>query len=178
MSWAVLRPPPVYGPGDKEMLPLFRWMYRGIAPVLGPTDGRFSMLYVEDLAEAVVQWLACGSTRQGVFELHDGQPDGYRWNDLTNTMARLRGGRVRQVRVSARLLALLAVINFMAARVAGYSPMLTPGKVRELRHPNWVCDNTSLSRETGWETAGYVLVGVALAAAGLREWAKHDDQRS
>ena len=150
MQWAVLRPPVVYGPGDKELLPLFRWMYRGIAPVLGPTDGRFSMLYVEDLAEAVVQWLACGSTRQRVFELHDGQTDGYRWSDLTSTMARLRGGRVRQMRIPAPLLSLLAAINFMAARVVGYAPMLTPGKVRELRHSNWVCDNTLLSRETGW----------------------------
>ena len=150
MQWAVLRPPVVYGPGDKELRPLFRWMYRGIAPVLGPADGRFSMLYVEDLAEAVVQWLACGSARQRVFELHDGQPDGYRWNDLANTMARVKGGRVRQIRVSALLLALLAGINLIGARVAGYAPMLTPGKVRELRHSNWVCDNTVLSRETGW----------------------------
>ena len=107
MQWAVLRPPVVYGPGDKELLPLFRWMYRGIAPVLGPADGRFSMLYVEDLAEAVVQWLTCGSTRQRVFELHDGQPDGYSWNDLISRMARVRGGRVYQMRISALLLSLI-----------------------------------------------------------------------
>ena len=150
MQWAVLRPSVVYGPGDKELLPLFRWMYRGIALVLGPTDGRFSMLYVDDLAEAVVQWLKCESTRQRVFELHDGQPDGYRWNDLINRMAWVRGGRVRQMRISAPFLSLLAAINFMAARVAGYAPMLTPGKVRELRHSDWVCDNTLLTRETGW----------------------------
>ncbi len=150
MQWAALRPSVVYGPRDKELLPLFRWMYRGIALVLGPTDGRFSMLYVDDLAEAVVQWLKCGSTRQRVFELHDGQPDGYRWNDLINRMARVRGGRVRQMRISAPFLSLLAAINFMAARVAGYAPMLTPGKVRELRHSDWVCDNTLLTRETGW----------------------------
>jgi len=28
--------------------------------------------------------------------------------------------------------------------------MLTPGKVRELNHSNWVCDNDALTRETGW----------------------------
>ena len=38
--WAVLRPPAVYGPGDKELLPLFRWMFRGIGPVLGPPEAR------------------------------------------------------------------------------------------------------------------------------------------
>jgi len=150
MQWVVLRPPAVYGPGDRELLPLFRWMYRGIAPVLGPNDSRFSLLYVDDLVEAIMHWLACGCTQQGVFELHDGKPNGYSWSELTDTMARLRGRGVYQVRVPSRLLNLLAMINVIAARVTGYAPMLTPGKARELRHPNWVCDNTILSREMGW----------------------------
>ena len=34
------------------MLPLFRWMDRGIAAVLGSEGARFSLLYVEDLAAA------------------------------------------------------------------------------------------------------------------------------
>jgi nucleoside-diphosphate-sugar epimerase len=150
MKWVALRPPAVYGLGDKELLPLFRWMYRGIAPVLGTTDGRFSLLYVDDLADAVMHWLEYGCAPQGVFELHDGKPNGYGWNDLADTMARLRGKKVYRVKVPPRLLTLLAMINAMAARVAGFAPMLTPGKARELRHPDWVCDNTPLSRETGW----------------------------
>jgi nucleoside-diphosphate-sugar epimerase len=125
-------------------------MYRGIAPVLGPSDARFSILYVEDLADAMVKLLEHGNTQQRVFELHDGQPDGYGWEDLTRTMARLRGRRLYQVTVPVRLLKLLAGLNTVVARLAGYAPMLTSGKVSELRHSNWVCDNTHLSRETGW----------------------------
>jgi nucleoside-diphosphate-sugar epimerase len=33
MGWTTFRPPAVYGPGDKELLPLFRWISRGIAPI-------------------------------------------------------------------------------------------------------------------------------------------------
>ncbi|MBW1849951.1 MAG: NAD-dependent epimerase/dehydratase family protein, partial [Deltaproteobacteria bacterium] len=150
MQWSVLRPPPVYGPGDKELLPLFRWMGRGIAPVPGPSHARFSILYIQDLAAATVQWLACENTRKRVFELHDGQPNGYGWEDLIHTIARLTGRRVRRVAIPAPFLEWLAKLNTIAARLAGYTPMLTPGKVRELRHLNWVCDNTLLSRETGW----------------------------
>jgi nucleoside-diphosphate-sugar epimerase len=29
--------------------------------------------------------------------------------------------------------------------------MLTPGKLRELMHPDWVCDNTPFSKATGWK---------------------------
>jgi nucleoside-diphosphate-sugar epimerase len=150
MPWAALRPPPVYGPGDKEMLPLFRCMYRGIAPVVGSADARFSMLYIEDLADAILQWLASGSSLQGLFELHDGQHNGYTWEDLIFVISRLRGRRVYRVPIPVLPLAWLARLNVRAAGLVGYAPMLTPGKIRELKHPDWTCDNTLFSRETGW----------------------------
>lgn len=150
MSWAAFRPSPVYGPGDKEMFPLFRWMYRGIAPVPAPASARFSMLYIKDLVDAIIQWLDSDSTQKRTFELHDGQPDGYGWEDLIHIIARLRRGHVYSVPVSPCILDWLAGLNALRARLTGYAPMLTRGKVRELRHSNWVCDNSDLIRETGW----------------------------
>jgi hypothetical protein len=29
--------------------------------------------------------------------------------------------------------------------------MLSPGKYRELIHPNWVCDNQAFSDASGWQ---------------------------
>ena len=150
MSWAALRPAAVYGPGDRELLPLFRWMSRGIAPVLRVAHARFSLLYVEDLAEAMVKWLDNGGGRRQPFELHDGHPGGYTWSDVIETVARFYGRKPFQLQVPASLLQMLARVNVTAARVLGYAPMLTPGKVRELRHSNWVCDNGPLSHEIGW----------------------------
>jgi 2-alkyl-3-oxoalkanoate reductase len=150
MPWAALRPPPVYGPGDKEMLPLFRWMYRGIAPVIGSADARFSMLYVDDLSDAIVRWLACGSTLQGFFELHDGQQNGYCWEDLIRVISRLRGRQVYRIPIPILPLEWLARMNVWTAGLTGYAPMLTPGKIRELKHLDWTCDNALFSRETGW----------------------------
>jgi nucleoside-diphosphate-sugar epimerase len=150
MNWAVLRPPAVYGPGDKELLPLFRWIGRGIAPILGSRSARFSLLYVEDLAEAVVQWLNSETNERRAFELHDGHPNGYAWHDVVDTVARLYDRHVIRIQVPVVILRLLAGLNLGAAQIFGYAPMLTPGKVRELSHSNWVCDNDALTRETGW----------------------------
>jgi nucleoside-diphosphate-sugar epimerase len=140
----------VYGPGDREILPLFRWLARGIAPLLGSRDARFALLYVEDLAEAVVQWLDCPNHPGGPFELHDGTLGGYAWGELVDAAARVFERRVISVPVPVALLKIVAGLNLAAARVFGYAPILTMGKVRELRHPNWVCDNAGWSRETGW----------------------------
>ena len=150
MPWSALRPAAVYGPGDRELLPLFRWMRRGIAPVLGPESARFSLLYVDDLAEAVLRWLECRNREPCTFELHDGRSEGYTWDDVVGTAACLRRRPVVRLHIPRLILEFLAVLNLMAARVVGYLPMLTPGKVCELRHPNWVCDNTRFWRETGW----------------------------
>lgn len=150
MKWTVLRPTAVYGPGDREFLPLFRWMVRGIAPVLGEPHARFSLLYIEDLVDAVMQWLDTGDCGRGPFELDDGHPNGYSWNDVADTIARLCDKRMLRVHVPTRALDLLARLNLMISRLVGHTPMLTPGKVRELRHPNWLCDNSAFTRETNW----------------------------
>ncbi len=150
MPWIALRPPPVYGPGDKEMLPLFRWMARGLAFELASGRARYSMLYVDDLAEAICRCLLNEHPLNDVFELHDGHPNGYSLRDITVTIEQLTAKRVRKVKVPLIVLRALASLNLNAARIFGYAPMLTPGKVGELRHPDWVCDNTAFTRKTGW----------------------------
>ncbi|MGD2098955.1 MAG: NAD(P)-dependent oxidoreductase [Desulfobacterales bacterium] len=150
IPWTVFRPAAVYGPGDREMLPLMRWMLRGIAFILGSGDTRFSMLYVDDLAEAIRHWLFEDRSKEQVFELHDGHKDGYSWQEVIETFEHLGRKRIFHVHVPVVGVRVAAMLNSIAARVLGYDPMLTPAKLRELTHPNWVCENTAITRETGW----------------------------
>ena len=149
-AWTVLRPPAVYGPGDRAMLPLFRLMGRGIAPLLGRNDARFSLLYVEDLAEAVIKWLVSESGENRVFELDDGHPRGYSWCEVAETFERLRGKPAFRFHVSELPMNVAAKLNQIAASLIGYAPMFTPGKVREIRHPDWVCDNSMFCQAANW----------------------------
>lgn len=151
MFWTALRPSAVYGPGDRELLPLFRWIGRGIAPILGSKDARFSLLHVDDLVDAVRLWLEHDGHNKSVFEIHDGRPQGYSSDDLIEIIARLYARRVMRLKIPQWLLKSLAMLNLAVAKATGYKAMLTPGKVRELLHPNWVCDNTALSLEIGWK---------------------------
>ena len=155
MRWTVLRPPAVFGPEDRELLPLFRCIANGFAPLPAGASGRFSLIYVEDLAAAVVRWLATDTGYGQTFELHDGQSGGYDWDTVLKIGGRVLrgGGPVRRVSIPVPLLTLVALANFATSRLLGYAPMLTPGKVRELTHPNWVCDNSNFSRITGWQPA-------------------------
>jgi nucleoside-diphosphate-sugar epimerase len=151
LRWVALRPPAVYGPGDREMRPVLQTMMRGLAPAPGVAGARFSLLFVDDLVTAVERVLALDTCPSGPFELHDGRAGGYSWPEAASIVARLRGRPVRLLRVPATVLAGLARLNAVRARFFGPAPMLTPGKVRELTHPDWVCDNAPFTRATGWE---------------------------
>jgi nucleoside-diphosphate-sugar epimerase len=108
------------------------------------------MLYVDDLAEAIRHWLFEDRSKEQVFELHDGHKDGYSWQEVIETFEHLGRKRIFHVHVPVVGVRVAAMLNSIAARVLGYDPMLTPAKLRELTHPNWVCENTAITRETGW----------------------------
>ena len=152
ISWSILRPPAVYGPGDREMQPLLKLIKRGIIPVVGDKEGRFSLLYVDDLAEAVSSLLRSNSAQKGqLFELHDGHPDGYTWQEIASIATHLNGKAPRCFSIPQILMQIVGLTNLSLARLVGYQPMLTPGKVRELFHPNWVCDNAEITAAINWQ---------------------------
>jgi nucleoside-diphosphate-sugar epimerase len=151
ISWMILRPPAVYGPGDRELLPLFRLMARGLAPIPGSPEARFSMLFIDDLAAAIVAWLGSGKTVNGVFTLEDGHCGGYAWSDVSDIIAEICQRPVRLFSVPAWMLDVPARINRMAAKFFGYAPMLTPEKLCELRHTDWVCDSKALCSVLEWQ---------------------------
>ena len=165
MKWIIFRPPAVYGPEDRAILPLFQWIQRGVGLQLGTSDARFSLLYVEDLASAVITWLEKDIHAGQAFELHDGHPGGYSWKDVFELTAKKK---VIPLRIPGPFLYLIASVNQMFARVLRYEPLLTYGKVQELRHQNWVCDNTALSGFLGWHPAVSLPEGVGRTLAGDR----------
>lgn len=146
----LLRPPAVYGPGEKELLPLFQAFARGVAPLPASPQARVSLLYVDDLAAAILSWLKQSKRESGIFELHDGQPDGYSWDEVVQVAESLLGRRIRKIALPGTPLRLLSSANATMSRLIGHAPMLTPGKIRELRHSNWVCDNGPLQKVLDW----------------------------
>ncbi|MCW8926451.1 MAG: NAD(P)-dependent oxidoreductase [Xanthomonadales bacterium] len=148
LPWTILRPPAVYGPGDKEMLPLLQWARRGYAVHPGPREQHLSLLYVTDLVRAIEAWLA--KPQNGVhriFSIDDGTPGGYDWPAIAESVSERPARLVRLPRI---VLNLVAVANLCLSYVFRYAPMLTPGKVRELCQPEWLCDNSEFMAATGW----------------------------
>ncbi len=150
-DWLILRPPAVYGPGDREMLPIFQSMARGFAPVPGSLQARLSLVHVADLTAALLACLRCPAAGGHILTLCDGQAGGYSWPELAAVAEQVFARRVRLWEVPHWLLNSAARVNLGLAGISGRKAMLTPPKLRELRHPDWVVDNADIGRLTGWE---------------------------
>ncbi len=69
---------------------------------------------------------------------------------LLDVVERLRGKSIVKANIPVPLVQMVSSLNLMGAKLFGGSPMLTPGKVKELTHPDWVADNYPLASEIGW----------------------------
>ena len=153
LNWMIVRPPAVYGPHDKALAPLWRALARGWLIRTGPPEARFSLLHVRDLADALVKLVVPTNTAsQQAFELHDGKANGYDWTDLQELAQSVRNQPVRVLPVPGLLLHSMGWFNLLLARSTGTRPPpLVPGKVRELVHHDWVCDNSALPGCDNWQ---------------------------
>jgi nucleoside-diphosphate-sugar epimerase len=133
----VLRPPAIYGPGDRETLALFQ--LAGASPILplpGPDSARLALAHVDDVVEAIADQLEDGWA-PGVFGLGGAKPAGYGWREIFTTAAKVMGRRPALIRIPAWPLNAAAALSERLASARGVPAIFTPGKAREILHPDW-----------------------------------------
>lgn len=134
--FTVVRPPGVYGPGDRETLALFRaartW------PVLPLLDAaaRTPLIHAADAA-AQIATLAAREPEDATYALSDARPEGYAWREIMAALAAGLGRTPAYATVPGAGLALAGALSELAAGVSGRAPIFTRGKAREFLHPDW-----------------------------------------
>ena len=134
LAWTIVRPPAVFGPGDTEMLDLFRMARRGIATA---PRGRMSAIYVEELARLLVALTDDRAASIGaVYEPDDGRAEGWSHRDFTQAIGRAVGrNRVATLTMPP---ALLKAGGRLDPLLRGERAKLTPDRARYIAHPDWV----------------------------------------
>ena len=160
LDWLVLRPPVVYGPGDRTTLPIFVQFVRGRA--FEPAKpSRFSMIYIDDLAAAILSTLTNAGPKKMIIELDDGRTAGYSWDDLRMAASAHLKRPVKRVIVPVFCLHLASMAQAGFAAVTGGKTLLSQDKIREMLHPDWVSRKNRLSDLTDWRAKVYLEEGVS-----------------
>lgn len=134
LDWEIVRPPAVYGPGDKETLELFRMAKLGM--VLMPPSGRLSLIHVDDLA-ALLLALAVAAPGKLVIEADDGRPGGWSHREFGRALGRAVGTRPLIMSSPGLFLRLAARADQM---VRGPRAKLTIDRAAYFSHRDWVVD--------------------------------------
>lgn len=168
LSWVVLRPPAVYGPGDRATLPLIKQLTNRIALVPGTGAGRASLIHVRDLASAIAHVCADAGLVHAVYELDDGKQGGYSWRELSDAAGEAAGHKVSCVFLPRAVVKVAGAVEVALARRARRAPEVTPGKVRELYHSDWVCHDNLLQESCDWHPAVPLVEGLKETATWYR----------
>ncbi|MCK9385135.1 MAG: SDR family NAD(P)-dependent oxidoreductase [Nevskia sp.] len=134
---SIVRPPAIYGPGDRETLVIFKLARRKRIPILGRMDARVAMIHVEDAARVLAAQLAEPPSGL-VHAIADHRPDGYTWQEIFQTAAlAVTNPQPRFIAVPPALTRAVGLCGGALARLLSQPGMVNAGKVRELLHRDW-----------------------------------------
>lgn len=141
ISTLIIRPPAIYGEGDKATLPLLKALLSRTAVLPGSRLARFSLLHADDLAQVCID--ALSSPVEDMREVDDGH-GAYGWQDVAATTRALCGRPARVHFIPRRLAMSVGYLADGLSALTRRPGMVSAGKMRELYHADWV------ARPPGW----------------------------
>jgi nucleoside-diphosphate-sugar epimerase len=133
----IIRAPIVFGPGDLDMLTVFRILNKGILPLLGRKERQYSVIYVKDLVRGMIA-AASSRCQNETFYIANSEP--VAWGKFMREAALLMGKkRIQKIIIPEMLSWFLAELSEMHIRIFKRKAIFNRDKFREMLFPIWTC---------------------------------------
>lgn len=146
-SWkfprVIIRPPIVYGPGDRETLAFFKMFKLGYFPMMRGGERKTSFIFVEDLARILVKAVETPLPKLGTLYPDDGNR-GYSWQEVIQIAESLYGHKIKRIGLPLWAVAAGARFNEYSSKMFGHTPMFSWDKYQEMKQVSWICDSREL----------------------------------
>jgi len=159
----VLRPAVVYGPGDRDLLMMFRIVRAGFAPLIAGEKFQVSVVFAADVAEAVTKVL--GTERSFGRTYHVAHPEPEAIEGFLSLAAELMDIRPFRIHVPTWALLAVCVWQEVRARITATPSILNLQKMQEYRAPGWVCASQKMERELGFTPPTSLRQGISATLA-------------
>ncbi len=166
LSYAVVRPPAVYGPRDTDIRIFFQLIRNGAAPRLGRGDREIDILYVDDLAEALTLAAERPEAHRQTYFVNDGET--HTWESMSEGIASALGVRPLKIPIPMALAKLAARASELLS-TSGKTPTFNRRKLNEMTQEAWICDASKARRELGFEPKTDAGAGFELTARWYEE---------
>lgn len=166
VPWTILRPSAVYGPRDRQFLPLFRLASRGRFWLTAPPGTAFTLIAADDVARAVV--MAAEDPRAIGQTFFVGHPVPQTSDAILQQLARLFERPYTPTRVPRPALRALAAAGDLAWRF-GVAPLVDSARLAELQAEGFVCASDRARDVLGFTAETALPEGLARTLAWYRE---------
>ena len=172
MSITIVRPPMIYGPADTGLQAFFWLARRGFSARLGDGSNLVDAIYGPDVADAVSAILRADAPDLARYHVR-GEDGPFTWNELLDTLELVADRRLRIPSFPPSVFHGLARLSEVWAALTRSEPSLDRTRVVEMRQPAWICDSSSLTRDTGWSAKTTLADGMGETMAWYLEhgWA-------
>ena len=163
----IIRPPMIYGPRDREILPFFKSVQLGVLPLMGSPSSALSAIFAADCAAACIKALEADVPSGSTYYVEDGRTETL--NELIGHIENALGRRAwLRVPMPRFLMYGAALGSEVYGRVMGRAVMLTRDKLNELLAPHWVCDSGEAQAALVWKPRVSFEEGARITGAWYR----------
>lgn len=149
ISYIILKPTGVYGPGEKDYLNEIKSINSGIDCSIGYKPQQLTFIYVKDLARICFDAIENQNIRNKEYLLSDG--DVYTDREFAADIQELTGRKfVLHLRLPVFLVYIACLISEIASRLFRFNTMFNTDKYKILKQRNWKCDITPVCEDLGF----------------------------
>jgi dihydroflavonol-4-reductase len=169
LKWIVLRPGVVYGPGDRALLPLFRFAKAGVLPLVGRRDAAYTFIHVDDVTRTIEAAIAADIDQETIFV---GSAVSVTALELLERVRAAAGTRAIILPVPRSLTRLVALAGDLAGVLRGRPAVLNSRRYRELYAEGFTCRVDRLRERLGVVAKIGLTEGLAQTAAWYKQHGK------
>jgi nucleoside-diphosphate-sugar epimerase len=162
---AILRPTAVYGPRDRELLPVVKAARRGLVPLIGGRAQIVNLVHVDDVVAAMILAGERPVESGEVFHICDVRS--YPMTEFGALLCAAFGRRPRFLPLPKALVYAYALGTELGARLRHTPAIFNRQKVPELR-ASWIVDVSRARDRLGWKPRWELGAGVAATVAWYR----------
>ena len=146
----IIRPTTIYGPGEKDILTLFKSIMRGWEPYIGKFPQQLSFVYVKDVADIIVNVLF-NRQNHTTYNISDGSI--YNRYEMAAYAKGFMDKQTTRFHLPEAIARWLAFALEKVYAVFNKVPALNREKLYELTAVNWNCSIEKARNELGFEPA-------------------------
>jgi nucleoside-diphosphate-sugar epimerase len=141
----IVRPGPVYGPGDRDFLQIFQFLQKRLAIYPANRKRFMSVIYVHDLVGGMLQAAEAANAQGEIYFLCDAPI--ITLQDLYGYIIRIIDKRVIQVNLPQFLVDFGGRLGDFQARRTGRYTLLNSQKIALSRAAYWICSSVKAGRD-------------------------------